>query len=196
MSFAQAPEPRVPEVRVATGSQLQALAHPVRMRLIAALRRGPATATQLAEELGESSGSTSYHLRVLGRAGVIEEDVSRRHGRERWWRRPEGPLVVPTGSDDPDIRAAEARLRAYFVDQDEAALRRFVEGEETLPPEWRMGAFIGGWTLWITAREAEELGHRVLELLGPYLERADKPAGARRVVATFRALPDVDEQPA
>src|SRR5215211_8948937 len=120
MSFAQ-PVRTERELRVATGRQLQALAHPVRMRLLAALRRGPATATRLAEELGESSGSTSYHLRVLGKAGVIEEDVTRRHGRERWWRRPEGALVVPSGSNDPDTRAAEARLRSYFVEEDDAA---------------------------------------------------------------------------
>ena len=189
MSFAQAPEPEGPPLRVATGAQLQALAHPVRMRLIAALRRGPATATQLAQELGESSGSTSYHLRVLGKAGVIEEDHGRSHGRERWWRRPEGALVVPSGSDDTDVRAAEARLRAYFVEQDETALRQFVELEESLPAEWRADAFIGSWTVRLTAEETAELGHRILELLGPYFERAEPPPEARRVVATFRALP-------
>jgi len=190
MSFAQPAQPER-ELRVATGRQLQALAHPVRMRLLAALRRGPATATQLAEELGESSGSTSYHLRVLGKAGVIEEDVTRRHGRERWWRRPEGALVVPSGSDDPDTRAAEARLRSYFVEEDDAAVRQFVEGEESLEAEWRASAFMGNWTLWVTPEEAEELGHRVLELLAPYLERAERPPRARRLLATYRALPFV-----
>ena len=189
-----APDPQR-ELRVATRDQLQALAHPVRMRLIAALRRGPATATQLADELGESSGSTSYHLRVLGKAGVIEEDLTRRRGRERWWRRPEGALVVPTGSDDPDTRAAEARLRAYFVDQDDAALRQFVEADEALPQEWRNAAFIGSWTLWITPEESEELGHRVLELIGPFLERAERPADARKLLATFRSLPYASSSP-
>ena len=41
-------------------------------RIIAVLRReGPATATTLAERLGESSGATSYHLRSLARAGFV-----------------------------------------------------------------------------------------------------------------------------
>jgi DNA-binding transcriptional ArsR family regulator len=189
MSFAQAPEPSR-EVRWATGAQLQALAHPIRMQLLEALRRGPATATLLAQELGESSGSTSYHLRVLGRAGVIEEDLSRRRGRERWWRRPDDALfVVPTGSDDPDIRAAEMRLRAHFVEQDERALRRYVEREHDFSPAWRNAAFIGSWTVALTEAEAIELGHRFLESIDHLRSRSDLPPGAHPTAITFRALP-------
>ena len=193
MSFAQAPEPEGPPLRVATGAQLQALAHPVRMRLIAALRRGPATATQLAQELGESSGSTSYHLRVLGRAGIIEEDVTMQRGRERWWRRPEESLLLPSGSDEPDERAAELRLRSYFVERDDDALRRFVDGETELPAEWRESAFIGNWTVWLTPEEANELGARIVAMLEPYRAREGRPESARRLLATYRALPGPDD---
>ncbi|HJU96652.1 MAG TPA: helix-turn-helix domain-containing protein, partial [Jiangellaceae bacterium] len=43
---------------------LRAFTHPLRMRLLAALRSdGPATASDLGRLLGESSGATSYHLR-------------------------------------------------------------------------------------------------------------------------------------
>lgn len=70
---------------------LKAVAHPLRVRLLAALREeGPATATELARRLGTDSGSTSYHLRVLARhefvmpATVGQDD--RRHPRERRWR--------------------------------------------------------------------------------------------------------------
>src|SRR5690349_10771636 len=51
-------------------AQLRALAHPLRLQLLHLLHaEGPATATQLAHRLGESTGSTSYHLRALHRAG-------------------------------------------------------------------------------------------------------------------------------
>lgn len=66
---------------------LRVMAHPLRMRLLSALRvNGPATATRLAEWIEESSGVTSYHLRKLAEIGVVEEDTERGTRKERWWR--------------------------------------------------------------------------------------------------------------
>ncbi|WP_406125912.1 ArsR/SmtB family transcription factor [Streptomyces sp. NBC_00989] len=66
---------------------LRGLAHPLRMQLLDALRHhGPATASQLAERLGESSGATSYHLRQLAEHGFVEDAPERGKGRERWWQ--------------------------------------------------------------------------------------------------------------
>ncbi|WP_405394554.1 ArsR/SmtB family transcription factor [Microbispora hainanensis] len=66
---------------------LKAVAHPLRVRLLGELRtNGPATATELAGRLGESSGATSYHLRQLARYGFVEADPDRRDRRERRWR--------------------------------------------------------------------------------------------------------------
>ncbi|MEV4333200.1 helix-turn-helix domain-containing protein [Streptomyces sp. NPDC049597] len=65
---------------------LKALTHPLRIRLLGMLRQdGPATASELALRTGESSASTSYHLRVLAKYAFIEEAGSR-DGRERRWR--------------------------------------------------------------------------------------------------------------
>src|SRR5689334_9068168 len=69
------------------GNQLRTLAHPMRMRLIGLLRKeGPATATALAQRTGTNSGQTSYHLRQLAEAGLVEDDTERSNGRDRWWR--------------------------------------------------------------------------------------------------------------
>src|SRR5688500_6844050 len=66
---------------------LRALAHPVRVRLLTLLREdGGSTATKLAERLQLNSGATSYHLRQLAAAGLVEEDADRGNARERWWR--------------------------------------------------------------------------------------------------------------
>ncbi|MFC5832894.1 winged helix-turn-helix domain-containing protein [Nonomuraea insulae] len=66
---------------------LKVVAHPLRVRLLGLLRSdGPATASELGRRVGESSGSTSYHLRELFKYGFIEEDDERRDGRERRWR--------------------------------------------------------------------------------------------------------------
>src|SRR3954471_15102943 len=72
---------------------LKALAHPLRVRLLETLSRyGAQTASNLAARLGESSGSTSYHLRQLARHGLVREVEGRGTARERWWERPPGPL--------------------------------------------------------------------------------------------------------
>jgi DNA-binding transcriptional ArsR family regulator len=70
-------EPERPE-RIVDAASLKALAHPLRVDMFDRLAMlGPATASQLAEALGESSGATSYHLRQLARHGFIEEDTDR-----------------------------------------------------------------------------------------------------------------------
>ncbi|HSO04905.1 MAG TPA: helix-turn-helix domain-containing protein, partial [Candidatus Limnocylindrales bacterium] len=53
---------------------LRVLSHPLRARILGALRlEGEATASQLGRRLDESSGATSYHLRQLARFGLVEE---------------------------------------------------------------------------------------------------------------------------
>ncbi|WP_338777453.1 helix-turn-helix domain-containing protein [Streptomyces sp. DG1A-41] len=65
---------------------LKALTHPLRIQLLGLLRQdGPATASELAARTGESSASTSYHLRVLAKCAFITE-AEHRDGRERRWR--------------------------------------------------------------------------------------------------------------
>ncbi|HET6706615.1 winged helix-turn-helix domain-containing protein, partial [Amycolatopsis sp.] len=48
---------------------LKAVTHPLRRRILGVLSAGPATATKLAQALGENTGATSYHLRELARFG-------------------------------------------------------------------------------------------------------------------------------
>ena len=72
---------------VGDAKRWKAMSHPLRREMLRHLdEHGPATSTTLAEALGENTGTTSYHLRVLADAGVIEEVPERANGRERWWR--------------------------------------------------------------------------------------------------------------
>src|SRR5674536_30776 len=67
-------------------SALRVLAHPLRSRLLSALRRGgPATTTELAKTLGTNSGATSYHLRKLESVGLVA-DTGEGEGKRRLWR--------------------------------------------------------------------------------------------------------------
>src|SRR5205823_273430 len=68
---------------------------------------GPATATGLGKRVGESSGTTSWHLRLLADAGLVEEDSERGNKRERWWRSAQEAtrMRVVDFIDDPDLAA-------------------------------------------------------------------------------------------
>ena len=67
-------------------TSLRVLAHPLRSRLLSQLRiGGPATATDLAAELGTNSGATSYHLRKLESVGLVA-DTGEGEGKRRLWR--------------------------------------------------------------------------------------------------------------
>jgi DNA-binding transcriptional ArsR family regulator len=128
-----------PTVKQLDGPALRALAHPLRMRIIAVLRReGPATATTLAERLGESSGATSYHLRSLARAGFVTEIPDRGTRRERWWQaaqemtswQPEHFL------DDPEDRAAAQWFSGYLGRQAMEWIDDWIRQREHAEPAW------------------------------------------------------------
>jgi DNA-binding transcriptional ArsR family regulator len=85
----------------------KAMSHPLRREMLRHLEEhAPATSTTLAEALGENTGTTSYHLRILADAGVIEEVPERAHGRERWWR------TFPVDHREPDYDSLSAEERA------------------------------------------------------------------------------------
>src|SRR6476660_9635055 len=92
-----------------TRVQMWAMAHPLRLQILGLLVEGPSTASRLGRRLGESSGSMSYHLRMLARAGAVVEDAALGNRRERWWRRPDRFVLLPT-DDDLEGRAISARM--------------------------------------------------------------------------------------
>jgi DNA-binding transcriptional ArsR family regulator len=161
------------------------------LRLLELLREGPSTATQLARRLGESSGSTSYHLRVLAKHGLVEDDEGHPGGRERWWRRAEERMTLVTTSpaDEPEFEAAVAKLREVFLERDERALTAFLTSSPD-DESWSSLAFIGGWTVYATSEEVEQLTSSMLETIDRFRRAPeDRPKGSRRVYVTWRALP-------
>ncbi len=169
-----------------TRVEMWAMAHPLRFRMLELLAEGPSTASRLARQLGESSGSTSYHLRRLARSGAIVEDPELGTRRERWWRRRERHVLIPTDAD-VEGRAISARMFGIVFARDEEARRRFITREIDTP--WHEAAFVGNWFLQVTPHEADELGSRLLELLHEIRTRADQPPGAVQALVSFSVLP-------
>lgn len=166
-----------------------ALAHPIRYRIWELLREGPATASQLARRLGESRGLLSYHLRFLARAGAIFEDEEHGTRRERWWRRPEAPAIVPIPVD-AEGRAIDARLLAMLFARDEAVRGRFVRGP--VADDWQQDAFVGNWYLELTPAEAYELGRRLFEVVDELRQNPPRTPGAAKALVSVSVLPALE----
>ena len=175
----------------ASRGTMWALAHPIRFRIWELLREGPSTASRLARRLGESRGSASYHLRMLARSGAIFEDETLGTKRERWWRRPDEPvLIVPYA--DPEGRAIDRRLLAMFFARDEEVRHRFLLG---LPSnDWQEASLVGNWFVSLTPAEADELGRKLFVLVDE-VRRREPPAGAEQALVSLSVLPVLEEPP-
>ena len=148
----------------------------------------------LGRELGESSGATSYHLRALASAGLIVEDLTRRKGRERWWTREPSRigLISSAPAEDPEYDAAVAQLESTMLARDEEAVRRYVHarGEGEHSDEWRETTFIGGWAVYATREEVDELSEVVVRWLRDRRRpEAGRDPSTPLVYVTYRALP-------
>jgi|SRR2546423_8797810 len=161
------------------------LAHPIRFRILELLREGPATASQLARRLGESRGSASYHLRMLARAGLLEEDESLGTRRERWWRRPASPVVITPGTD-VEGRAIDDRMLAVFFARDEEVRHRYLMDRPS--PDWQEASFVGNWFIRLTPREADELGRKLFGFVDELRRRPARRGGAQ-VLVSISLLP-------
>ncbi len=186
------PTPSMKPSRSLGARQVRALAHPLRMRMLDSLRDGPATASMLARDLGESSGATSYHLRALEAAELVLEDLSRRKGRERWWMRnpARSGLISSVPADDAEYGAALAQLESVILSRDEEALDRYLAARESYSEEWQESAFIGGWMAYATREEVEELSAHVVQWLNARRRPGEqRPKDAVLTYVTYRAIP-------
>ena len=159
-----------PTARVTDVRALRALAHPLRGRLLGLLRLdGPSTATLLATRVGESSGSTSYHLRQLAAYGFVEELPDHGRGRERWWRarhrltswRAE-EVVAQEGGD-----AVQDELTRLQIAGHGRVLEAWLAQRAGLDPAWTAAASVNDYPLRLTPHQARAL----TEELGAVLDR-------------------------
>jgi DNA-binding transcriptional ArsR family regulator len=177
---------------------LKALSHPLRVQLFDALSvYGPATASGLAERLGESSGATSYHLRQLERHGFVRELQARGTGRERWWERMPEFLNIGGGEAErtPAGRSASRLIRREFRTSQQRLLNDFLErGDDVLPTEWSESSEVRSTNTRLTVAQLREFTSAVNELVEHYVvtfRNQDTP-GARPVHIEFNAFAVID----
>jgi DNA-binding transcriptional ArsR family regulator len=167
----------------------KALSHPLRQEILGHLgEHEAATATTIAQALGENTGTTSYHLRVLADAGVIEEVPEQANGRERWWR------TFPTDHREPDYDSLSAEERAVLdewraaqIPGELALVNRFIR-DVRRHGKWARASRADGY---FTAEDLEALHDEYVALLSKYGHTAqDAPPGARPMQLRMFYIPD------
>jgi DNA-binding transcriptional ArsR family regulator len=177
---------------VTSEATLQALAHPLRLRLLGLLRAdGPATATGLAARVGESSGSTSYHLRQLAKAGFIEEAAELGNRRERWWRAAHRQTSWSPARflDSPSARRADVAMRTEMLRWQQVVLEQWLAEEATWDADWVDAAGAGDFLLELTPDELRSFAEEYQALVARYAEPPRDGARRERVIAIFHTVP-------
>jgi DNA-binding transcriptional ArsR family regulator len=166
---------------------LRALSHPTRLKMLMLLRiEGPATATQLAQQLRLNTGATSYHLRQLAEHGFIVEDSERGDQRDRWWkaahRSTHADLDAMTSEEEAE--SSEAYLHSVALMYTETLLQ-YAEERRYLPKPWQEASTTSDWHLRLTAERAEELVKALMDVIERWSDDEDDEsveAGADFVV--------------
>ncbi len=160
---------------------MRALAHPLRVELLEAMRRdGEVTATRAAELLDESPGNMSWHLQTLARYGFVEE-AGHGRGRSRPWRLTSDTRSFETGTADPETATAGEALERTFLERNNNRMREWWSRRLTYPAKWRRAAFVTDSVRYLTAAELTAAMEEVQAIYDRYAERTDKgkrPAGA------------------
>ncbi|SFB54948.1 Helix-turn-helix domain-containing protein [Amycolatopsis marina] len=169
---------------------LRALAHPLRVRLLDLLRAdGPATASGLAQRVGESSGTTSWHLRQLAEHGLVEEDATRGTKRERWWKptHESHSMRVADFVDDPELAGPLNVYLQSLIQQRFAVESQFVAELPQWLDRWKDKASFYDDRLFLSPAEALALTEEVQAVVERY--RRIRRDGDDTVVTHWAAFP-------
>jgi DNA-binding transcriptional ArsR family regulator len=184
---------------------LKALAHPMRVQILRILQlRKRASVTSLAEELGETTGATSYHLRQLARHGFVEEfddedpDAHRSAGRrQRWWRMAVDQIHM-TGFEfmqNDDTREAVGFLLREFQADRNRRLTNWFATAPLWPVAWQKASSDLDANLELNPTQTRALADEIAAVIARYHDM--KPGrGARTVDVQYAVFPaDTGDRP-
>lgn len=168
-------------------SALRVLAHPLRNRLVRLLRDGgPATASALARAVQTTSGTTSYHLRLLADAGlVVEADGA--DGRSRLWRAGPPPRhdAALDAVDEDSLDWLERDYLAYLVDKASG----WLDGVRNWPPRWRRAAGQRDYLVQVTDAQLVAMHEEIAQVCEKYRRVGAGNPAAKRVSVYTWAIP-------
>ncbi|KOU05150.1 MULTISPECIES: winged helix-turn-helix domain-containing protein [Streptomyces] len=172
---------------------LRAVAHPLRLRLLNALREfGPATASGLGERLGESSGATSYHLRQMAEAGLVEDAPELGKGRERWWRSVHDGSIFESSAfrqhADPAVRGAIDFVLHETATSHAEELNAWLGTVGDWSDAWQRSWDMSDFKIRLTPELAMELSRKMHELVESYRDTVPEDTEDSAVVRTHLHL--------
>ncbi|GGK88095.1 transcriptional regulator [Sphaerisporangium melleum] len=172
-------------VRQITDSRvLAALAHPLRRRMMDALKvYGPCTASMLAEHTGQAVANASHHLRVLSASALIEEAPElARDRRERWWRLTSAELRWTTSdfSADPASAAVAGAAASLNLDHHVGMVRAWYAVSDEEREAWDDAPFSTDKWLRLTPAELHEFEAELLALFDRWGKRVPPDDGRHR----------------
>jgi DNA-binding transcriptional ArsR family regulator len=182
-----------PSAITPTTAGLRALSHPTRLKMLMLLRlEGPATATQLAQELRLNTGATSYHLRQLAEHGFIDEDHERGDARDRWWKAAHESTHADLDSrtSEEAAESTEAYLHTVALMYTET-LMQYAGERRYLPARWQKASTTSDWHLRLTPERAEQLVDTLAKVIDEWREDedGDDVSGTGDFVVNLNAFP-------
>lgn len=163
---------------------MRALAHPLRLALLDALRaEGELTASRAAELLGDSPGNMSWHLQTLAKYGFVE-DAGTGKGRSRPWRLVHRNVSFSSAlAPDTEAQAAGEALESAMMNRSLALFEEWRRRRYAYP-EWAEESFVINAVSYLTPAELGQLSTDLQALFDRYQERDDpalRPAGSQPV---------------
>ncbi|MFE4450668.1 ArsR/SmtB family transcription factor [Streptomyces sp. NPDC056796] len=188
---------RLGDVEITDPQAMRALAHPVRLAILDRLHRyGPATATQLAPDVGATPSVTSWHLRHLAGFGLVRDAEAGADRRQRRWEAAARGFRFEAPQDDEGRSAARALSREMFVRYGDLPIRWLTEVEPGLDPSWQCAGGLANTRVVVSAEELAAIQDAIEQVLAPYVTRgpSERPAQSRGVRLMRYVLPEQDEE--
>ena len=159
---------------------------------------GPATATDLAAELGTNSGATSYHLRKLEAVGLVT-DTGEGEGKRRLWRAAtDFHSYYPSDfAGDEDSETALNWLARDYVRHFSTQAERWVDASPTWPTAWQDACGSSDDMVLLTAEQLSAMRDEIGEVVGRYRRVGQGNPDAKRIaVYLFAYALDLENGPA
>jgi DNA-binding transcriptional ArsR family regulator len=183
-----------PSREVTDPKAMRALAHPVRLDILDAMREeGELTATRAAELLKQSPGNMSWHLQTLAKYGFIVEAGGGK-GRSRPWKIAPGSNRISADETVPGSVDAIEQLALTLLERSFDQLQVWWQQRRSFGEEWFDAAFVREGTSYLTHEELTEISELVAQAFSRYGDRENpdrRPAEALpvHIVAFAHPMP-------
>lgn len=179
-------------------TSVKVLAHPLRSRLLGALRLGgPATATALAASLSTNSGATSYHLRKLEAVGLVVDTGEGAGKRRLWAASADVTHVEPSDfQDDEDAETAFGWLERDWLRHFTEKFGRWLDARTSWPSAWTDAAGMNDAMVVVTADQLAAMHLEIDAVIERHRRVGQGNPEAKRVATYLCFYPvDMDQTP-